>query len=83
MHDFVLLCVDRYIIFVDDVWDKNTWEAINCVFPDRNIGSRVILTTRISAVSSEAHDVFKLKPLSPDKSRELFCKRISLSLKKL
>ncbi|KAK3140996.1 hypothetical protein QOZ80_5AG0408720 [Eleusine coracana subsp. coracana] len=68
----------RYNIVVDDVWEKRTCETINCALPDSNCGSKVIITTRNSeAVSTNTSDVYKLKPLSPEKSKELFYKRTS------
>jgi hypothetical protein len=69
--------VTRYNIVVDDVWDKETWETINCALPDGNCGSKVIMTTRNSHVNTSGSDVYMIKPLSLDKSRELFYKRIS------
>ncbi|CAN6247783.1 unnamed protein product [Urochloa humidicola] len=67
----------RYIIVVDDIWDKETWKTIKHALQDSNCGSRVILTTRNSDVSTKANDVYKLKPLSHEKSKELFYKRMS------
>ncbi|CAL5035794.1 unnamed protein product [Urochloa decumbens] len=67
----------RYIIVVDDLWDKETWKTIKHALQDSNCGSRVIITTRNSEVSTKANDVYKLKPLSHEKSKELFYKRVS------
>ncbi|CAM0150554.1 unnamed protein product [Urochloa decumbens] len=67
----------RYIIVVDDLWDKETWKTIKHALQDSNRGSRVIITTRNSEVSTKANDVYKLKPLSHEKSKELFYKRVS------
>ncbi|KAL6654536.1 hypothetical protein ACP70R_008001 [Stipagrostis hirtigluma subsp. patula] len=68
---------NRYNIVVDDVWESETWESINCALPDNKCGSKVIVTTRKSDVSAKASAVYKLQPLSPDKSKELFYKRTS------
>ncbi|KAL6907780.1 hypothetical protein ACP4OV_001950 [Aristida adscensionis] len=67
----------RYIVVVDDVWENETWKAISYALPDSNHGSRVILTTRKYGVGAKANDVYKLQPLSPEKSKELFYKRTS------
>ncbi|TVU17877.1 hypothetical protein EJB05_33937, partial [Eragrostis curvula] len=67
----------RYNIVVDDVWETETLDAIKCALPDNNCGSKVIITTRNYEVSTKGTDVYKLQPLSRDKSRELFCKRTS------
>nr|ACZ65507.1 MLA1 [Hordeum chilense] len=72
----------RYLVIIDDIWDDKLWEAINFAFSKRNnLGSRLIITTRIVSVSnsccSSAHDsVYQMKPLSTDDSRRLFHKRI-------
>ncbi|KAL6907782.1 hypothetical protein ACP4OV_001952 [Aristida adscensionis] len=67
----------RYIIVVDDVWDNKTWKTISYALQDSNHGSRVILTTRNYGLGAKANDVYKLRPLSPEKSKELFYKRTS------
>ncbi|XP_047965779.1 putative late blight resistance protein homolog R1A-10 [Salvia hispanica] len=36
----------RYLVVIDDVWDKRVWDDIRCIFPDDNNGSRIMLTTR-------------------------------------
>ncbi|KAL6643394.1 hypothetical protein ACP70R_018951 [Stipagrostis hirtigluma subsp. patula] len=75
LHKF--LQKKRYNIVVDDVWERKTWETINCALPNNNCGSKVIITTRNFDVSGEDNDVYKLQALSPDKSKELFYKRTS------
>ncbi|KAL6643336.1 hypothetical protein ACP70R_019001 [Stipagrostis hirtigluma subsp. patula] len=64
-----------YNIVVDDVWERKTWKTINCTLPNNNCGSKVIITTRNLEVSGKESDVYKLKALSPDKSKELFYQR--------
>ncbi|CAO2153100.1 unnamed protein product [Urochloa humidicola] len=65
----------RYFIFIDDVWDKNSWERIRLAFVDNN-ESRVIITTRKLEVAEQADEVYNLKPLSNENSRKLFFARI-------
>lgn len=43
---------------------------------ENNNGSRVITTTRIFEVASSADDVYTMRPLSPENSKRLLCKRI-------
>ncbi|XP_073367304.1 disease resistance protein RGA5 [Aegilops tauschii subsp. strangulata] len=72
------LSCKRYIIVIDDIWDEKVWEFINCAFSKKSLGSRLITTTRIVTVSeaccSSRDDVYRMKPLSDDVSRTLFCK---------
>nr|UBY07216.1 NBS-LRR disease resistance protein [Dasypyrum villosum] len=70
----------RYLIIIDDIWDKDVWKLIKCAFSKKSPGSRLITTTRIVSVSeaccSSRDDIYKMKPLSDDISRVLFCKRV-------
>uniref|UniRef100_A0ACD6A743 Uncharacterized protein n=1 Tax=Avena sativa TaxID=4498 RepID=A0ACD6A743_AVESA len=67
----------RYFIVIDDIWDTETWGIIRCAFMDSDCGSRIITTTRIFEVAKKAGDVYRIKPLSPEKSEELFYTRLS------
>ncbi|KAM3364204.1 hypothetical protein ACQJBY_014494 [Aegilops geniculata] len=71
----VLLNNKRYFLIFDDIWDIQAWEIIRCTLVDSNIGSVVIMTTRIHDVARNAGDIYRLKPLSDSNSKELFCKR--------
>ncbi|KAL2553125.1 putative late blight resistance protein-like protein R1A-6 [Forsythia ovata] len=42
---------NRYLIVMDDVWEANSLEEVRRLFPDKNNGSRIILTTRLSSVA--------------------------------
>nr|UBY07276.1 NBS-LRR disease resistance protein [Dasypyrum villosum] len=72
----------RYLIVIDDIWDKTLWRDINYAFANTNdSGSRLITTTRIVSVSkfccSSVNDsLYQMKPLSDDDSKMLFFKRI-------
>nr|AGQ17375.1 RGA1e [Aegilops tauschii] len=72
----------RYLVIIDDVWDEGLWKDINLAFSNRNnLGSRLIITTRIFGVSesccSSADDpVYEIEPLSIDDSSKLFYTRI-------
>ncbi|KAJ1276951.1 hypothetical protein BS78_05G256100 [Paspalum vaginatum] len=64
----------RYLIVVDDVWETKTRRRIIEVLPENNIGSRILITTRNSEVS--VGEVYKVQPLSEDKSKTLFYTRV-------
>ncbi|XP_031098049.1 uncharacterized protein LOC116002146 [Ipomoea triloba] len=44
----------RYLIVVDDIWSTNVWDDLMRCFPDDNIGSRILLTTRHKNVAEYA-----------------------------
>ncbi|PHU02418.1 hypothetical protein BC332_27669 [Capsicum chinense] len=49
-----LLLVQRYLILIDDVWEKITWDDLKRCFCDANNGSRIIVTTRLGDVAYHA-----------------------------
>ncbi|XP_010319427.2 putative late blight resistance protein homolog R1A-3 [Solanum lycopersicum] len=44
----------RYLVVVDDIWSRDVWDSISQIFPNRNNGSRVLLTTRETDVAMYA-----------------------------
>ncbi|KAL6600337.1 hypothetical protein ACP70R_045137 [Stipagrostis hirtigluma subsp. patula] len=71
----------RYFIIIDDLWDVSSWNVIKCAFPENNLGSRLIVTTRIQDVAKaccfRSHQyIFYMKPLNEKDSRKLFFNRI-------
>ncbi|XP_048559950.1 disease resistance protein RGA5-like [Triticum urartu] len=66
----------RYLIVIDDIWDKSVWENIKYALIDNEYESRVITTTRILDVAQQAGGVYRLDPLSDEDSRKLFYQRI-------
>ncbi|KAL3338527.1 hypothetical protein AABB24_027583 [Solanum stoloniferum] len=46
----------RYLVVVDDIWSRDVWDSISQIFPNRNNGSRVLLTTRETDVAIYANN---------------------------
>ncbi|KAG5608474.1 hypothetical protein H5410_019755 [Solanum commersonii] len=69
----------EYLILLDDVWDIATGEMLIACFPQVERGNRVILTSRSSEVGLKVKcrtDPLDLQVLTPEKSWELFEKRV-------
>uniref|UniRef100_A0A8R7TNY3 NB-ARC domain-containing protein n=1 Tax=Triticum urartu TaxID=4572 RepID=A0A8R7TNY3_TRIUA len=66
----------RYLVVIDDIWDKSVWENIKYSLTVNEHASRVITTTRILNVAEQAGDVYRLEALSVVDSRKLFHQRI-------
>ncbi|XP_073149244.1 uncharacterized protein [Henckelia pumila] len=64
-----------YLIVLDDVWDIQLWDDIQTSFPDDNIWSRIILTTRLSEMDLKVRffKIHHMSLLTPEMSWTLFC----------
>ncbi|KAL6875652.1 hypothetical protein ACP4OV_013165 [Aristida adscensionis] len=81
MHIRQILEEKRYIIVIDDVWDKSAWTSIKCALTNNNLGSKVIVTTRNADVAKISciginDTIYELPPLSYTDSKRLLYKRI-------
>ncbi|KAL3728002.1 hypothetical protein ACJRO7_032706 [Eucalyptus globulus] len=68
----------RYVIVLDDVWNLEALEGIKSAMPNGSCSSRIIITTRIANIatfSSNQSKVYIRKPLSPEESWSLLCKK--------
>ncbi|KAJ3679180.1 hypothetical protein LUZ60_017191 [Juncus effusus] len=67
----------KYLVFLDDVWDTDAWPLLDQAFMKNNLGSRIVLTTRIKNVASLAHEnhVIELNKLPGGESWTLFCSK--------
>ncbi|XP_019235149.1 PREDICTED: putative late blight resistance protein homolog R1B-16 [Nicotiana attenuata] len=68
----------RYLLIIDDVWEKDAWNDLRLCFPDDN-GSRIILTTRLWEVSLYAArytDPHDLRLFNNDESWSLLQRKV-------
>ncbi|XP_062182883.1 disease resistance protein RGA5-like [Phragmites australis] len=82
--ELLVLCVSerlqdkRYVILIDDMYMRreSEWEKIKGAFPDNNIGSRILITTRFPSIawlccSDSGGLVHVMKPLNKVDSERL------------
>uniref|UniRef100_A0A0D9XR40 NB-ARC domain-containing protein n=1 Tax=Leersia perrieri TaxID=77586 RepID=A0A0D9XR40_9ORYZ len=72
---------DWYLIIIDDIWSISDWNIVKSAFPDNNLRSRIIATTRIMDVAKSCSYnlqcyVHTIQPLNHQDSSRLFIKRI-------
>ncbi|PWA98207.1 Disease resistance protein [Artemisia annua] len=75
------LKVQRYLIVIDDIWSKETWDNLKVLFPDDETSSRILLTSRLNEVGLHAKSkpnglVHFLSYLTEKQSWELLCKKV-------
>ncbi|OEL36795.1 Disease resistance protein RPM1 [Dichanthelium oligosanthes] len=76
-----LLQDKRYLIVIDDIWSIAAWDSIKYAFPENNLSSRIIATTRIVDVARSCcprgnDRIYEMEALSDLHSKRLFFKRI-------
>ncbi|XP_057779438.1 putative late blight resistance protein homolog R1B-16 [Salvia miltiorrhiza] len=64
----------RFLIVMDDMWNIDAWDSIQRYFPNNENYSRVLVTTRLSQLSSQLNDSYSLQMgfLDEDRSWDLF-----------
>nr|ALO70162.1 NBS-LRR-like resistance protein [Oryza sativa] len=67
----------RFMVVLDDVWDRQVFDMMHDVFEDFRNGSRVVITTRRGDVAALAHEgcQLKLNPLELNDALLLFSKK--------
>ncbi|XP_010259179.1 PREDICTED: disease resistance RPP13-like protein 4 [Nelumbo nucifera] len=69
-----------YLIVLDDMWNIDAWEALKLALPRRNLGNRIIITTRFMNIASSFKEfighVHHLKPLGSEDAWALFCIKV-------
>ncbi|KAL0286679.1 UNVERIFIED_CONTAM: Disease resistance protein RPP8 [Sesamum angustifolium] len=74
-----LLCGERYLIIMDDVWSIKAWEDFMLYLPNNGNGSRILVTTRLLDVARPLgfdNHYISVKFLDEDKSWELLCEKV-------
>ena len=68
----------RYLVVLDDLWKTQDWDEVQEAFPDDNVGSKILITSRLKEVASHASEdpPYYLQLLSDEESWELFSKRV-------
>lgn len=64
----------KFLIFFDDLWDIRVWNDISNSFPDDNMGSRIMFTSRFHNIASQIKSrsmTYLLNPLSDSRSWRL------------
>ncbi|XP_075476589.1 putative late blight resistance protein homolog R1A-3 isoform X2 [Primulina tabacum] len=68
----------RYLIVLDDMWDKKVWDDLKTIFPNDRNDSRIVLTSRLDDVATHAsQNTHCLRCLDDDESWELLYSKIS------
>ncbi|XP_042036602.1 putative late blight resistance protein homolog R1B-16 [Salvia splendens] len=68
----------RFLIVMDDMWNIESWESIQHYFPDNGKHSRIMVTTRISQLSSRLNNQYshQMEFLDESSSWVLFSKTV-------
>ncbi|KAL1807645.1 hypothetical protein ACET3Z_024635 [Daucus carota] len=71
----------RYLVVMDDIWDSKDWNDLMLCFPDDNLGSRIVFTSRLADVPFKVHPgcyKYPLRFLSHEESWNLLRYRVFL-----
>ncbi|XP_057802805.1 putative late blight resistance protein homolog R1A-10 [Salvia miltiorrhiza] len=68
----------RFLIVMDDMWSIKAWDGIQRFFPENENYSRILVTTRLSHLSSQLNNNYSLQMefLDEVRSWELFSKTV-------
>ncbi|XP_057756616.1 putative disease resistance RPP13-like protein 3 [Arachis stenosperma] len=68
---------EKYLIVLDDIWEPEVWDEVECLFPDNNNGSAILITSRNDGVANYTGSKSYYPPLlDKDESWKLFCKKV-------
>ncbi|GAU30610.1 hypothetical protein TSUD_62300 [Trifolium subterraneum] len=68
----------RYLLVLDDLWKIQDWDEVKDAFPDGKIGSKILITSRLTEVASHTgrDPPYFLQFLNEEQSWELFSKKV-------
>nr|XP_027104442.1 putative late blight resistance protein homolog R1B-17 [Coffea arabica] len=69
------LLKQKFLIVLDDVWDIKAWNALKSSFPEKNNGSRILLTSRLTDIIGTP---YHLRTLDESESYELLQKKLAV-----
>lgn len=52
----------RYLVVLDDMWNRGAWDDLKRSFPDDSVGSKIILTSRFTDLNLNLN----LQPNTPN-----------------
>ncbi|XP_074374324.1 putative late blight resistance protein homolog R1A-10 [Apium graveolens] len=68
----------RYLVVMDDIWDDKYWSDLMLCFPDDNVGSRIVITSRLADLPLHVHYQHPLRFLSEKESWDLLRYKVFL-----
>ncbi|KMT17949.1 hypothetical protein BVRB_2g034690 [Beta vulgaris subsp. vulgaris] len=68
----------KFIIFLDDIWQPDMWDEVKACFPNKENGSRIVITSRVAKVAMHASPRKPnfLRFFTPEESWELFERKV-------
>ncbi|QHO09963.1 uncharacterized protein DS421_14g485660 [Arachis hypogaea] len=67
----------KYLIVLDDLWEPEVWDEVDCLFPENNNGSAILITSRNDGVANYTGSKSCYPPLlDKDESWKLFCMKV-------
>ncbi|XP_027076976.1 putative late blight resistance protein homolog R1B-16 [Coffea arabica] len=73
---YKLLKRNRYLIFLDDVWEIKAWNLVKSSLPDDANGSRILFTNRIQLQFNPNSKAHNLRQLTNEESWKLLQKKV-------
>ncbi|KAJ6751288.1 hypothetical protein OIU85_001784 [Salix viminalis] len=78
MDIFNALSQKRFVMLLDDIWERVDLNKLGVPVPNKNNGSKVVFTTRSEQICGrmEAHKIVKVDCLEPEDAWDLFQRKV-------